>query len=85
LFSKYYISTPNVFTTIASLLLELLPQLRLVTLSIIASTILMISSSLFALGFVCDSKGSGGGDNSAAIQNMNKLEVTRIKHKVKSN
>jgi hypothetical protein len=45
----------------------------------------MISSSLFALGFVCDSKGSGGGDNLAAIQNMNKLEVTRIKHKVKSN
>jgi hypothetical protein len=30
LFNKYYIGTPNVFTTIASLLLELLPQLRLV-------------------------------------------------------
>jgi hypothetical protein len=30
LFSKCYISTPNVFTTIASLLLELLPQLHLV-------------------------------------------------------
>jgi hypothetical protein len=30
LFSKNYISTLNVFTTIASLLLVLLPQLRLV-------------------------------------------------------
>jgi hypothetical protein len=30
LFSKCYISTSNVFTTIVSLLLELLPQLRLV-------------------------------------------------------
>jgi hypothetical protein len=30
LFSKYYISIPNVFTTIAILLLKLLPQLRLV-------------------------------------------------------
>jgi hypothetical protein len=30
LFSKYYINIPNVFTTIAILLLKLLPQLRLV-------------------------------------------------------
>jgi hypothetical protein len=30
LFSKYYISIPNVFTMIAILLLKLLPQLRLV-------------------------------------------------------
>jgi hypothetical protein len=30
LFSKYYINIPNVFTTIAIVLLKLLPQLRLV-------------------------------------------------------
>jgi hypothetical protein len=50
----------------------------------IASAILAISSSLFASGSAVGSKGSGEGDSLAAIENVNKFEVAKIKHKVRS-
>jgi hypothetical protein len=50
----------------------------------IASAILVISSSLFASGSAVGLKGSGEGDSSAAIENVNKFEVAKIKHKVRS-
>jgi hypothetical protein len=50
----------------------------------IASAILVISSSLFVSGSVVGSKGSGEGDSLAAIENVNKFEVAKIKHKVRS-
>jgi hypothetical protein len=50
----------------------------------IASAILVISSSFFASGSAVGSKGYGEGDSSATIENINKSEVTKIKHKVKS-
>jgi hypothetical protein len=50
----------------------------------IASAILVISSSLFASGSAVGSKGSREGDSLAVIENVNKSEVTKIKHKVKS-
>ena len=48
------------------------------------SAILMISAGSFASGSTNDSKGSGGGDSSAAVENVNKFEVTKINNKVKS-
>ena len=50
----------------------------------IASAILVISSSLFASRSAGGSKGSGEGDSSAAIENVNKFELAKIKHKVRS-
>jgi hypothetical protein len=50
----------------------------------IASAILVISSSLFASGSAVGSKGSGEEDSSAAIEKVNKFEVAKIKHKVRS-
>jgi hypothetical protein len=57
---------------------------RETTSSKIASTILVISSSLFASGSAVGSKGSREGDSSTAIENVNKFEVAKIKHKVRS-
>jgi hypothetical protein len=48
------------------------------------SAMLVISVGSFASGSINDSKGSGGGDSSAAVENVNKFEVTKIKNKVKS-
>jgi hypothetical protein len=87
LFSKYYI--PNVFT-ITTILLSKLGHCaasfnsRETTSSKIASVILVISSSPFASGTVVGSKGSREGDSSAAIENVNKFEVAKIKHKARS-
>jgi hypothetical protein len=33
---------------------------------------------------ISNSKGSGGGDSSAAVENVNKFEVTKVNNKVKS-
>ena len=89
LFSKYYINIPNVFTIISYSYFRTastaLFSSRVTASSIIASAILVISSSFFASGSANDPKGSGGGDSSAATQNINKFEVTKIKHKVKNN
>jgi hypothetical protein len=49
------------------------------TSSKIASAILVISSSLFASGSAIGSKGSGEGDSSAAIENVNKFGVAQNK------
>jgi hypothetical protein len=48
------------------------------------SAMLIISADSFASGSINDSKGSGGGDSSAVVENVNKFEVTKIKNKVKS-
>jgi hypothetical protein len=48
------------------------------------SAMLIIYVDSFASGSINDSKGSGGGDSSAAVENVNKFEVTKIKNKVKS-
>jgi hypothetical protein len=45
---------------------------------------LVISSSFFASGLSNDSKGSGGGDSLAAIENVNKFEVIKLKIKLKA-
>ena len=45
---------------------------------------LIISADSFASGSTNDSKGSGGGDSSTAVENVNKFEVTKINNKVKS-
>jgi hypothetical protein len=74
--SKYYI--PNVFTITANLLLKLLHFIH------IASAIFIISSSSFALGSTNGSTGSGGGDSAALMQSVNKFEVIKLEHKVKS-
>ena len=50
----------------------------------IASAILVISSSLFASGSAVGLKDSGEEDSSAMIENVNKFEVAKIKHKVRS-
>jgi hypothetical protein len=47
------------------------------------SAMLIISDDSFASASASGSKGSGGGDSLAAIENVNKFEVTKIKHKVK--
>jgi hypothetical protein len=54
------------------------------TLSIMVSAMLIISTDSFASGSTNDSKGSGGGDSSAAVENVNQFEVTKINNKVKS-
>jgi hypothetical protein len=38
----------------------------------------------FASGSINDSKGSGGGDSSAVVENVDKFEIIKIKNKVKS-
>jgi hypothetical protein len=45
---------------------------------------LIISADSFASGSANDSKGSRGGDSSAAVENVNQFEVTKINNKVKS-
>jgi hypothetical protein len=45
---------------------------------------LIISVDSFASGSASDSKVSGGGDNSAAVENVNQFEVTKINNKVKN-
>jgi hypothetical protein len=44
---------------------------------------LIISVDSFASGSASDSKGSGGGDSSAVVENVNQFEVTKINNKVK--
>ena len=48
------------------------------------SAMLIISVDSFASGSTNDSKGFGGGDSSAAVENVNQFEVTKINNKVKS-
>jgi hypothetical protein len=48
------------------------------------SAMLIISDDSFASASADGSKGSGGGDSSAVVENVNKFEVTKIKNKVKS-
>jgi hypothetical protein len=48
------------------------------------SAMLIISVDSFTSGSASDSKGSGGGDSSAAVENVNQFEVTKINNKVKS-
>jgi hypothetical protein len=43
------------------------------------SAMLIISADSFVSGSINDSKGSRGGDSSAAVENVNKFEVTKIK------
>jgi hypothetical protein len=45
---------------------------------------LIISFDSFAFGSASDSKGFGGGDSSAAVENVNQFEVTKINNKVKN-
>ena len=54
------------------------------TSSIIVSAMLIISVDFFASGSASDSKGSRGGDSSAAVENVNQFEVTKISNKVKN-
>jgi hypothetical protein len=48
------------------------------------SVMLIISADSFASGSINDSEGYEGGDSSAAVENVNKFEVTKIKNKVKN-
>jgi hypothetical protein len=43
------------------------------------SAILMIYAGSFASGSINDSKGSGGGDSSAAVENVNKVRSRKNK------
>jgi hypothetical protein len=45
---------------------------------------LIISADSFASRSASDWKGSRGGDSSAAVENVNQFEVTKINNKVKS-
>jgi hypothetical protein len=45
---------------------------------------LIISADSFASRSANDSKGSGRGDNSAAVENVNQFEVTKINDKIKT-
>jgi hypothetical protein len=54
------------------------------TSSIMASAMLIISVDSFASGSASNSKGSGGGDSSAAVENVNQFEVIKINNRVKS-
>jgi hypothetical protein len=49
------------------------------TSSIIVSAMLIVSADSFASGSANDLKGSGGGDSSAVVENVNKFEVTKNK------
>jgi hypothetical protein len=49
------------------------------TSSIIVSAMLIIFVDSFASGSTNDSKGSGRGDSSAAVENVNQFEVTKNK------
>jgi hypothetical protein len=48
------------------------------------SAMLIISADSFVFGSISDLKGSGGGDSSVVVENVNKFEVTKIENKVKS-
>jgi hypothetical protein len=54
------------------------------TSSIMVSVMLIISVDSFASGSASDSKGSGGGDSSAAAENVNQFKVTKINNKLKT-
>jgi hypothetical protein len=45
---------------------------------------LIISDDSFASGSASESNGSGGGDSSATVENVNQFEVTKINNKVKN-
>jgi hypothetical protein len=48
------------------------------------SAMLIIFAGSFAFGSINDSKGSGGGDSSVAVENVDKFKITKIENKVKS-
>jgi hypothetical protein len=48
------------------------------------SAMLIIFVNSFASGSASDSKGSRGGDSSAAVENVNQFEVIKINNRVKS-
>jgi hypothetical protein len=54
------------------------------TSSIMVLAMLIISVDSFASGSASDSKGSGGEDSSATIENVNQSEVIKINNRVKS-
>jgi hypothetical protein len=45
---------------------------------------IIISVDSFASGSASDSKGSGGGDSLAAVENVNQFKVIKINNRVKS-
>jgi hypothetical protein len=45
---------------------------------------LIISDDPFASASVSDLKGSGGGDSSAMVENVNQFEVTKVNNKGKN-
>jgi hypothetical protein len=55
----------------------------LTTSSTIDSAILMISIAFFVSGSARGSNGSGGGDNSAAVEKINQFEVTKTNAEVR--
>jgi hypothetical protein len=54
------------------------------TSSIMVSAMLLISVDSFASGSASDPKGSGGGDSSAAVENVNQFEVIKISLELKA-
>jgi hypothetical protein len=48
------------------------------------SAMLMISDDAFVSASASGLRGSGGGDSSAAVENVNKFEVAKIKIKLKA-
>jgi hypothetical protein len=48
------------------------------------SAMLIIYDDAFVSTSASGSRGSGGGDSSAAVENVNKFEVTKIKIKLKA-
>jgi hypothetical protein len=47
------------------------------------SAMSMISAGSFATGSINDSKGSGGGDSSVVVENVNKIRSRKNENKVK--
>jgi hypothetical protein len=77
----------NVFTNIYSSSFKTLSAASVsswvTTSSIIVSAMLIIFADSFASESANDSKGSRRGDSSAAVENVNQFEVTKINNKVK--
>jgi hypothetical protein len=78
----------NVFTNSYSSSLKTLSAASVsswvTTSSIIVSAMVIIYANSFASGSANDSKGSGRGDSSTAVENVNQFEVTKINNKVKT-
>jgi hypothetical protein len=88
LFSKYYINIPNVFTIISYSSFRTASaasfSIRVTASSIIASAILVISSSFFLRGRPMTRRAPGEEIVRLRYKNINKSEVTKIKIKLKT-